>query len=83
MGVTGEDGEFISPEDAYCTDKSGNRTQAAFLIDEFDKLPHDGTSYMEEMYFDEVYHARTAYEYINGIYPYEITHPPLAKLLSH
>lgn len=79
MGVTGEDGEFISPENAYYTDKSGNRTQATFLIDEFDKLPHDGTSYMEEMYFDEVYHARTAYEYINGIYPYEITHPPLGK----
>jgi predicted membrane-bound mannosyltransferase len=26
-------------------------------------------------------HARTAYEHIRGIYPYEITHPPLGKLI--
>ncbi len=32
-------------------------------------------------YFDEVYHARTAYEYINGIEAYEWTHPPLGKLI--
>ena len=33
------------------------------------------------MIFDEVYHARTAYEHLHGIPPYEITHPPLGKLL--
>jgi len=32
-------------------------------------------------YFDEIYHARTALEHIEGIYPYEITHPPLGKLI--
>ena len=37
------------------------------------------TDYMNEMYFDEVYHARTAYEHIQHMYPYEITHPPLGK----
>lgn len=31
--------------------------------------------------FDEIYHARTAYEYLNGMYSYENTHPPLGKLL--
>ncbi|MDB5098704.1 MAG: hypothetical protein JWM80_3125 [Cyanobacteria bacterium RYN_339] len=35
-----------------------------------------------EQIFDEVYHARTAMEYIQGVSPYEWTHPPLAKLLA-
>lgn len=30
-------------------------------------------------YFDEIYHARTAYEYLQGRYSYENTHPPLGK----
>lgn len=32
-------------------------------------------------YFDEIYHARTAYEHLHGQVPYETTHPPLGKLL--
>jgi len=32
-----------------------------------------------EMYFDEVYHARTAFELLAQREPYEWTHPPLAK----
>lgn len=36
---------------------------------------HDGT------YFDEIYHTRTALEYLEGITPYENTHPPLGKLI--
>lgn len=32
-------------------------------------------------YFDEIYHARTAYEMIHGLYCYENTHPPLGKIL--
>ncbi|MEF2247565.1 glycosyltransferase family 39 protein [Paenibacillus sp. IITD108] len=32
-------------------------------------------------YFDEIYHARTAYENIEGIVAYESTHPPLGKLI--
>ena len=35
---------------------------------------------MNGMYFDEIYHARAAYEYINHIQPYENTHPPLGKI---
>jgi predicted membrane-bound dolichyl-phosphate-mannose-protein mannosyltransferase len=34
----------------------------------------------DEQIFDEVYHARTAQEYLRDIDPYEWTHPPLAKL---
>jgi dolichyl-phosphate-mannose-protein mannosyltransferase len=38
-------------------------------------------SFMHGMYFDEIYHGRTAYEHIYRIKPYEWTHPPLGKLL--
>lgn len=54
--------------------------EAAYLIDEQDQVPVT-TSYMVDMYFDEIYHARTAYEYLEGYTPYEITHPPLGKAI--
>lgn len=38
-------------------------------------------SYKNGMYFDEVYHGRTAYEHINKIEPFETTHPPLGKVI--
>ena len=50
------------------------------LTDEQTLVP-EYTSYMENMYFDEVYHARTAIENIEYIRPYEISHPPLGKIL--
>ena len=52
----------------------------AALFDEQEKIPAED-SFMNESYFDEIYHARTAYEHIENIFPYEITHPPLGKLL--
>jgi dolichyl-phosphate-mannose--protein O-mannosyl transferase len=33
------------------------------------------------MYFDEIYHGRTAYEFIELMEPYENTHPPLGKVI--
>lgn len=36
---------------------------------------------MNSTYFDEIYHARTAYEHFHGIVAYENTHPPLGKIL--
>ncbi|MBP3654440.1 MAG: glycosyltransferase family 39 protein [Oscillospiraceae bacterium] len=50
------------------------------LTDEFEKVPEDFT-YRSGTYFDEIYHARTAYEHIVGMWPYEISHPPLGKLI--
>ncbi|HPK16069.1 MAG TPA: phospholipid carrier-dependent glycosyltransferase [Clostridia bacterium] len=49
------------------------------LFDEPDQVPARG-SYMYGMYFDELYHARTAYEHLNGLKPYENSHPPLGKI---
>ncbi|WP_322172704.1 glycosyltransferase family 39 protein [Acutalibacter caecimuris] len=51
---------------------------AQFLCDEQDTVP-PGKTYENSSYFDEIYHARTAYEHILGLEPYENTHPPLGK----
>ena len=67
-------------------DASGNMVRpdqpggASALFDEGDTVP-EAPSWYNSTYFDEIYHARTAYEHIRGIYPYEISHPPLGKLI--
>ena len=50
------------------------------LVDEQDTVP-DAPSYFNGMIFDEIYHARTAYENIHNMSVYEWTHPPLGKLI--
>lgn len=50
------------------------------LCDEQEKTPAS-PNYMNSSYFDEIYHARTAWEHLNGLWPYEISHPPLGKLI--
>lgn len=50
------------------------------LFDEQDTVPAV-FSYKNGTYFDEIYHARTAYEHIHGLKAYENTHPPLGKIL--
>lgn len=37
------------------------------------------SDFLNSSYFDEIYHARTAWEHLHGIWPYEISHPPLGK----
>ena len=68
-------------------DAAGNQLDAAAfsydagcepLFDEQDTVPLR-PSYMNSSYFDEIYHARTALEHVENVYPYEITHPPLGK----
>lgn len=56
------------------------QSSVAHLFDETDMLPArpDRTN---GMYFDELYHGRTAYEHLRGLTPYENTHPPLGKIL--
>ncbi|MBQ3009797.1 MAG: glycosyltransferase family 39 protein [Oscillospiraceae bacterium] len=41
----------------------------------------DEYTYLYGTYFDEIYHARTAYEHLVGMWPYEISHPPLGKII--
>lgn len=50
------------------------------LLDEQDTL--DGEpGWWNSTYFDEIYHARTAYELLNDSTVYEWTHPPLGKII--
>jgi len=50
------------------------------LIDEQSAFEY-APSFKTGFYFDEIYHARSAWEMLNRIEPYETTHPPLGKLL--
>lgn len=69
--VIGNDGKIITPI---------NTSDYKELFDE-QKLYPDVRSYYYQTMFDEVYHARTAYEFIKGYPIYENTHPPLGKLM--
>lgn len=57
-----------------------NSNQYAALFDEQQMYPSRST-FREGTYFDEIYHARTAYEYMIGVRSYENTHPPFGKVL--
>lgn len=51
------------------------------LFDENGTFPAEGISFRNSTYFDEIYHARTAYEFLHGLTTYETTHPPLGKII--
>lgn len=55
-------------------------TGGGALFDEGNTVPQT-ISWHNSSYFDEIYHPRTAYEHIRGIWPYEVSHPPLGKLI--
>lgn len=57
-----------------------SESSAATLIDEQRTVPAY-PSYLNSSYFDEIYHARTAFEHLHGMNAYEWTHPPLGKVL--
>lgn len=57
-----------------------NKDKAVNLLNEQSIVPAFPT-YYDSMYFDEIYHARTAYEHILNLEPYENTHPPLGKMI--
>lgn len=50
------------------------------LNDEQNKICFE-ENFMNSSFFDEIYHARTAWENLNGVYPYEVSHPPLGKII--
>ena len=58
-----------------------NKKDKGNLIDEQDVTPKT-INYMNSSYFDEIYFARTAYEYKEGLEAYEWVHPPLGKLIQ-
>ncbi len=74
---------FFESEDAETTipvkEVITNSESGYLVFDEQDLVPAEGATYMNSMYFDEIYHARTAYESATGQSIYEWTHPPLGK----
>ncbi|WP_235560902.1 phospholipid carrier-dependent glycosyltransferase [Bacillus sp. FJAT-28004] len=60
--------------------KDAKRGSVSLLFDEQQRAKYEAT-YMNGSYFDEIYHARTAYEHLEHIVAYENTHPPLGKII--
>ena len=58
-----------------------NNDKIYSLSDEASTIP-DKISFYNSSYFDEIYFARSAYEYTQGLQIYEWTHPPLGKLIQ-
>ena len=70
--------KIIEHNGANTTTKIGSKPPTT-LIDEQHTYTGE-PSWFNGTYFDEIYHARTAYEHLHGQNPYETTHPPLGKL---
>lgn len=84
--VANQDGGSLGDIQLY--DAYGNKLetrasddQSNVIVDELDTVPAR-ISYLNSSYFDEIYFARTAYEYAHGITVEEWTHPPLGKLIQ-
>ena len=61
---------------------SGERLEISCGVTEFcdeQALVPETPYFLNSSYFDEIYHARTAWEHLRGMWPYEISHPPLGK----
>jgi dolichyl-phosphate-mannose-protein mannosyltransferase len=76
----GELGIYDESDTLVSTDRMSFTDGETPLFDEQPLVPEQMT-YMNSSYFDEVYHARTALENMEGIYPYEVSHPPLGKII--
>lgn len=66
------DGNLIQPNNAVPENGSA-------LFDEQHVVP-DRSTFRNGTYFDEIYHARTGYEFVHSLSVYEWTHPPLGKV---
>ncbi len=80
IGIFGSDRN--TPLKVNIIDKNQEKEDDGRIENLFDeqKFARFSPSYMTSTYFDEIYHARTAYEFIHHITPYENTHPPLGKV---
>lgn len=54
---------------------------ANLMFTDADRRPPERATFMNSTYFDEIFHPRTAYEFIHGLEVFEITHPPLGKVI--
>ncbi|MDO4563196.1 MAG: glycosyltransferase family 39 protein [Clostridia bacterium] len=65
------------------TNRNGELMELTGSGGAFDEQQHapQYINFLNSTYFDEIYYARTAYEYNNNLPIYETTHPPLGKLI--
>ncbi len=70
----------VMDNDKYLQPVNTGDTGVGNLFDEQSLVP-ERMSFRNSTYFDEIYHARTAYEFIHHLTIYEWTHPPLGKLI--
>ncbi len=84
--VSEQGGSYIGEVQLY--DQYGEKIQTVAatetsktLVDEASTVP-GVISYMNSTYFDEIYFARSAYEYIHNIQVLEWVHPPVGKLIQ-
>lgn len=70
LGIKDADGNWVYP---------ANASEFGGLFDEQEMVP-ERSNFRNSTYFDEIYHARTAYEFVHGLGVYEWTHPPLGKV---
>lgn len=74
------DASDILIQEKYDEIAADQKSSVRHLFDENNLVPANPSS-NNGMYFDELYHGRTAYEHLNGMTVYEFTHPPLGKIL--
>ena len=80
------DREFLELGELALLDAEGNPIPIAYVEEDGAAL-FDEQAKVEEYfwtnssYFDEIYHVRTAQEHLDNVYPYEVSHPPLGKLI--
>ena len=82
IGQTGaeKDSELFSDPHALLDEQDTlEKTPSLYGTDPDQELPAQ-PSWWNSTYFDEIYHARTAYEFLKGTVPYETSHPPLGKI---
>ena len=84
LALFDENDTLISADHIQITESSdgpaSGQDPAALLTDDYALIPAEQT-FRNSTYFDEIYHARTAYELLHGLRVYETTHPPLGKIL--
>lgn len=85
LGIVATDDQCVLNELVACRPDGSpilpvNTEDYPTLFDEQDTFPAVKT-YMAGTMFDEVYHGRTAYEFLHGLTTYETTHPHLGKIL--
>ncbi len=70
------DGGYIS----HATVKASNTTQSLNELISPTRPNYVDNSLLSSSYFDEIFYATTAYQYLHGLNPYVAVHPPLGML---